>query len=65
MIENSIFFGPYSNNNRSIEFDNEINIINHIESNKKVIKKILLVDDEPYNIMAFTHTLESIANNMV
>ena len=40
-------------------------MINHIETNRKVIKKILIVDDEPYNTMAFTHTLESIANKMV
>ena len=65
MIDNSIFFGPHSYKNEFIDFDNKINMINHIETNKKFIKKILIVDDEPYNTMAFTHTLESIANKMV
>ena len=40
-------------------------IDDQIKIKKKVIKKILIVDDEPYNTMAFTHTIESIANNMV
>jgi hypothetical protein len=40
-------------------------VINYIETNKKIIKKILIVDDEPYNTIAFKLTLEGIANKMV
>jgi hypothetical protein len=37
-------------------------MINNIDTNNKVIKKILIVDDEPYNTIAFTYTLKGIAN---